>query len=68
MPDSFDRLVIHVDGSPTAQQIETIADENFPNLRHISRGRRPPDWLPGYDGVNQLFALALVESSKGISE
>jgi uridine kinase len=66
VPDSLDRISIYIHGSPTAGEIQKVAMELFPNLRHLTRSWREPVWFSGYNGLHQLFTLALIESRFGL--
>lgn len=59
-PQNFDRIEISIRGNLSAAQVEQVAATVFPNLRNLTRGRRPPKWESGFAGMNQLFAVALL--------
>ena len=56
----IDRTLIEITGNPSASQIESVADQLFPELRQITRGRRKPEWHSGMDGIAQLTAVSLL--------
>lgn len=56
---------VKIEGAPTQQEIEYLAHKFFPNLRHITRGWFEPKWMGGYDGINQLIFLRMLEETKG---
>lgn len=58
--DDIDRVTIDIQGSPSLETVRAIGERVFPNLRHITRAKSAPHWAAGTDGVNQLFALALL--------
>ncbi len=58
--DEMDRVSLLISGDPTAFQIRRVAQIIFPNLRHITRGSREPQWRDRLDGVAQLMAVTLL--------
>ena len=63
-----DRIVLDMDGEPSATQIREIAQQFFPTLRHITRTSSPPRFRPGLQGVTQLLCLALLGAKLGSLE
>lgn len=57
----IDRIGFSIAGEPPVETIALIADEIFESLRQVTRSRANPEWKPGFDGVNQLIMLALLE-------
>jgi uridine kinase len=56
----IDRIMLDVEGEPSAEAIETMGKQLFAHLRTVTRSRRPPRWQAGYAGLQQLVALALL--------
>jgi uridine kinase len=61
-PESFDRIALIVSGHPSVETIEEMADASFSNMRQITRSWMPPVWQPGFDGINQLIAISLLNA------
>lgn len=56
----FERVIICIRGEPTQGQIEAIANELFPDMRHLTRGNQAPEFLGGIDGLHQLILLSIL--------
>lgn len=56
------RIAFRIEGAPSAERVREVAQKVFPSLRHVTRGRSEPVWHGGFDGLNQLIAIALLES------
>lgn len=56
----LDKVQITVRGHVSEEQVAEIAYKLFPQLRHLTRSSVPPKFLGGFDGVHQLFLLALL--------
>ena len=56
------KVTLTVEGNPTATQIAHVSEILFPNLRHLTRGRNPPAWHGGLEGVSQIVSVALLWS------
>jgi hypothetical protein len=61
-PEDIDRMTVDMDGEPTADQIQKVADELFPIMRHITRTSSRPRFRAGLQGVSQLMSLALLRA------
>jgi uridine kinase len=57
----INRIAFHMEGTLSAEDVRAVAEQIFPSLRHSTRGRTGPVWRPGYSGLNQLVAVALIE-------
>lgn len=62
---NLERTVIEITGTVSQADVARIAQELFPHPRPLTGGRRPPEWMDGVDGINQLIALTLVGYKKG---
>ena len=62
-PDEKDLnfLRIEVHGEITAEEVRAIAEKAFTNIRHLTRSHMQPQWRSGFDGMNQLFCLSMME-------
>jgi uridine kinase len=60
LPNDINRMALQILGGVSEAQTAAIAARLFPNIRQITRGRYPPEWKAGMNGVNQLLALALI--------
>ena len=56
----IDKIIITIKGHISKEQISQIAWKLFPHMRHITRSSTPPAFLGGFEGVHQLFLLALL--------
>jgi uridine kinase len=56
----INRIALGVQGELSPAAIQRLGLTLYPELRTVTRGRRPPRWLGGYAGVQQLVALALL--------
>jgi uridine kinase len=61
--EDIDRIALKVAGAPSAEKIGEIGRLLYPNLRQLTRGRKPPAWQAGGYGINQLILLALLQSN-----
>jgi uridine kinase len=59
--DDIDRIALKVEGNPSADKIQAVAQALYPDLRQLTRSRRPPKWQAGTFGVDQLILLALLK-------
>jgi uridine kinase len=57
----INRIAFRVEGQMTAARVQEVAEQVFPLLRHVTRGRSEPVWHEGLAGLNQLIAIALLE-------
>ncbi len=57
----INRIVISVSSEPSLESIVSIASNLFLNLRQITRAHQEPVWRPGFDGINQLILIALID-------
>lgn len=60
LPSDLDKVQVTIKGHINRTQIALIAEKLFPSMRHITRSAHPPQFLDGYEGVHQLFLLALL--------
>ncbi len=58
--EGISRLAVEIEGHINQKQVTAVAEQVFPNLRVITRGWSPPVWREGYDGINQLITLSLL--------
>lgn len=56
----LDKVMITIKGHATKEQIMGIAGKLFPQMRHITRSSIPPEFLDGFEGIHQIFLLALL--------
>lgn len=56
----LDKVVITIRGQISQEHVHQIAESLFPHLRHITRSATPPQFYGGFEGVHQLFLLALL--------
>ncbi len=63
--DNFDKAIVKVSGSITADEISNIAHELFPDLRSLTRNREHPVFVANLDGVHQLFFLCFLKKRIG---
>lgn len=56
----IDKIMITIKGDAKKEQIIKIAEKLFPQMRHITRSSVPPEFLGGFEGIHQLFLLALL--------
>lgn len=56
----LDKVMITIKGHASKEQITDIAAKLFPQMRHITRSSVPPNFLDGFEGIHQLFLLALL--------
>ncbi len=59
---NMERIRLGIKGNPTPEQIRTLGELLIPDLRHVTRARRPPTWRAGLDGINQLIAGTLLRN------
>ena len=59
--ETKDRVIATLKGKISAQNVQNVALECFPHLRQITRSRQWPIFRADYDGMLQLFFLALLE-------
>jgi uridine kinase len=57
----INRIAFRIEGTLSADRVRELAEQLFPWLRHVTRGRSEPVWRAGFAGVNQLVAIALIE-------
>ncbi len=62
--NNLDRINLYVSGKINAQEIESISEKVFPNLRQITRSRSKPTWSSDLNGITQLMSLLLLEKSR----
>jgi uridine kinase len=60
LSSDLDKVIITIKGHPNKEQNTNIAWKLFPQMRHITRSARPPQFLAGLEGIHQLFILALL--------
>jgi hypothetical protein len=58
----IDRICVRFSGEISHEEVSVIASGAFPDPRRITRGRKPPVFSAGFDGLNQLIAMALLEN------
>lgn len=58
--DNIDRIQLELAGNISKENIEKIALSLFPNLKHVTRMRKKPNWRANFEGLNQLIALTLL--------
>ncbi len=61
--EDIDRIALKIEGAPSAEKIGEIGNLLFPNMRQLTRSRKPPTWQAGGYGINQLILLALLQSN-----
>ncbi|HYX33211.1 MAG TPA: hypothetical protein VE954_08850 [Oligoflexus sp.] len=61
LPENIDRVFLEVSGSISAFDVARIAVQVFPSLKSLTRAKFLPKWLAGFDGINQLLALSLLQ-------
>lgn len=59
----IDRVSFEVAGEITANEVSKIAAKVFPMLKSLTRAQFIPKWQNGFDGVNQLIALSLLDKN-----
>lgn len=60
LSSDLDKVQVTIKGMIGAEQVASIAYRLFPNMRHLTRSSVPPLFLEGFDGIHQLFLLALL--------
>ncbi len=58
--DDIDRVSFSFKGKISAEEISKIANTLFPELRTLTRGRKPPDFSADDQGVSQLVLLTIL--------
>lgn len=61
----LDKVIVTIKGQLSPESAETISRKLFPQLRHLTRSSAPPKFLGGFEGIHQLFLLALLSKRLG---
>jgi len=59
--ENIDKIKIHFKNQISKENIESVAQKSFHNLRVLTRSSKAPCFCSGYDGLHQLFALSFIQ-------